>query len=169
MEDTNMDGTLSDSQRSHLRELLQTTTDARVCRRCGALLSWDQGRTVAEVAREFGVTRQTLYNWRDRLQDGPGRLADRPRSGRPTMWTAERIAGLEHALEHSPRDFGFHMNGWTAGLLKTLLRRAVDFDVSEDSVRSKLHELGYVWKRFRYRLRPDPQRGKKNAHPQCYQ
>ena len=144
---------------------LQTTTDAQVCRRCGALLAWDKGRTVAEVAREFGVTRQTLYNWRKRVQDGIGRLDDRPRSGRPTVWTAERMADLRHALEHSPRDFGFHLTGWTTGLLQRLLRQTRGFHVSQDSLRSKLHELGYVWKRFRYTLRPDPQRGKKKAYP----
>jgi transposase len=68
---------------------------------------------------------------------------------------------LEHALENSPRDFGFHMTGWTSGLLQTLLQKTLGFRVSEHSVRSKLHELGYVWKRFRYTLRPDPQRDKK--------
>ena len=164
-----MDGMLSEGQRECLRERLQNTTDAQVCRRCGALLRWDEGRSVAQVAREFGVTRQTLYNWRNRLQDRNGRLEDLPRSGRPTTWTAENIADLQHVLEHSPRDFGFHMTGWTAGLLQTLLEQRHDFHVSQDSVRSKLHELGYVWKRFRYALRPDPQRGKKNAYPQCYQ
>ena len=118
-----MDGTFSDAQRAHLKNSLQTTTDAQVCRRCGALLAWDKGRTVAEVAREFGVTRQTLCNWRKRVQDGIGRLDDRPRSGRPTVWTAERMADLRHALEHSPRDFGFHLTGWTTGLLQRLLRQ----------------------------------------------
>lgn len=164
-----MKGMLSAQQRAGLREELQTTTDARVCRRCGALLSMDQGRSVAEVAGEFGVTRQTLYNWRRRLQGGSFRLADRPRGGRPTLWTPEAIAGLKDALRRSPRDFGFQMVGWTAGLLKTLLEQTYGLQVSEDSVREKLHELGYVWKRFRYTLRPDPQRVKKTTYPQCYQ
>jgi transposase len=164
-----MDGTLSYPQRVRLRELLQTTTDGQVCRRCGALLRWNEGWAAAEVAREFGVTRQTLYNWRNRLQEGVGQLHDHPRSGRPSIWTRERVAELQHALDNSPRDFGFHMNGWTAGLLQTLLQNTLGFHVSQDSVRSKLHELGYVWKRFRYRLRPDPQRGKKKTYSQCYQ
>ena len=120
-----MDGTLSYPQRVRLRELLQTTTDGQVCRRCGALLRWDEGWAAAEVAREFGVTRQTLYNWRNRLQEGVGQLRDHPRSGRPSIWTRECVAELQHALEHSPRDFGFHMNGWTAGLLQTLLQNTL--------------------------------------------
>lgn len=165
-----MKGILSEQQRAGLRQRLQTTTDAQVCRRCGALLDLDEGRLVAEVASEFGVTRQTLYNWRRRcLQDDVFQLADQPRSGRPTKWKPEHLADLEDALARSPRDFGFQMIGWTAGLLKTLLAQRHGLQVSEDSVRDKLHELGYVWKRFRYTLRPDPQRVKKTAHPQCYQ
>lgn len=73
----------------------------------------------------------------------------------------ERISDLRHGLEHSPRDFGFDLTGWTTGLLQRLLRQSRGFHVSQDSLRNKLHELGYAWKRFRYTLRPDPQHGKK--------
>jgi transposase len=169
MEDATMNGLLSDRQRASLRRLLQTTTDAQVCRRSGALLRLDEGQSVAEVAHEFGVTRQTLYNWRKRLELDGWQLEDAPRCGRPSKWTPEAVADLEDALARSPREFGFQMVGWTSGLLKTLLEQTHGLDVSQDSVRSKLHELGYVWKRFRYTLRPDPARVKKTTHPQCYQ
>lgn len=164
-----MNGLLSDRQRDCLLCVLQTTTDAQVCRRSGALLQLDEGRSVGEVAHEFGVTRQTLYNWRKRFEEDGWQLEDAPRCGRPTKWTPQAIADLEDALDRSPREFGFQMVGWTSGLLQTLLKQTHDLEVSQDSVRSKLHELGYVWKRFRYTLRPDPQRVKKTTHPQCYQ
>jgi len=164
-----MNGMLSDRQRALLRDQLQTTVDAQVCRRSGALLRLDEGRTVAEVAYEFGVTRQTIYNWRNRWEDDCRKLADAHRSGRPTKWTAEVIADLEAALDQSPRDYGFQMMGWTSGLLRTYLQQTHGLEVSPDSIRSKLHELGYVWKRFRYTLKPDPERVKKTTYPQCYQ
>lgn len=164
-----MEELLSDSQRNQLRAALQETTDAKVCRRCGALLRWNEGEPAAAVAREFGVTRQTLYNWRDRVLDDSLPLTDRPRCGRTEKWTAQSIASLEDALSQSPRNFGFQMAGWTSGLLKTLLCQRHGLGVSERSVRNKLHELGYVWKRFRYRLSPDPNRVKKTTYLQCYQ
>lgn len=159
-----MNGFLSDQQRADLRQKLQTTTDAQVCRRAGALLSLDEGRAVAQVARGFGVTRQTLYNWSNRVEEDGCRLADDSRCGRPTKWTPEAVADLEDALDRSPREFGFQMIGWTAGLLQKLLEQIHGLVLSEDSVRNKLHELDYVWKRFRYRLRPDPQREKKTTY-----
>jgi len=54
----------------------------------------------------------------------------------------------------------------TTGLLQTRLHQLLDWHVSESSLRRELHELDYVWKRFRYRLKPDPQCAKKKTHPQ---
>lgn len=59
-----MKGVISGKPRIELRKHLQSTTDAQVCRHCGVLLSLSEGHSVNEVAGEFGVTRQTLYNWR---------------------------------------------------------------------------------------------------------
>lgn len=154
------------SERRELRRLLGDTDDVRVCRRCSALLSLDRGEAVKDVARDSGVSRQTLYNWRGRPATDVG-MADAARSGRPSGWTAERRDELRRALRTSPREFGFHAVSWTAGLLRAHLERVLDWTVSESSVRRELHALGYVWKRFRYTLRPDPEREKKRPDPQA--
>jgi hypothetical protein len=39
--------------------------------------------------------------------------------------------------------------------------------VSEYTLRQKLHQLDYVWKRYRYTLKPDPLREKKKTYPQA--
>lgn len=160
-----MKGLFSEQQRRRLKRTMRGTSDAKVCRRCVALLKWDEGKSPAAVAREFGVTRQTLYNWRKRAIDDSAPLANRERPGRPGKWTGESVACLRDALEHSPRHYGFQMVGWTSGLLQNLLWQSCELEISQRSVRNKLHELGYVYKRFRYKLHPDPERVKKTAHP----
>lgn len=161
-----MEWSLSQSDRDQLQRQMQTTNSARECRRCGALLRWDSGNNVSAVASEFGVSRQTLYNWRRKFQaKSSPELADDHRSGRPTVWTGDRVDVLEQLLSDSPRDHGFHAVGWTVGLLQKRLKQTLDWEVSDYSLREKLHELDYVWKRFRYRLAPDPQREKKKTHP----
>ncbi len=52
---------------------------------------------------------------------------------------------------------------WTAGLLQAGLQQQLDWTVSDDSLREKLHDLDYVWKRYRDTLKPDPFREKKDA------
>ena len=39
-----------------------------------------------------------------------------------------------------------------------------ELSLSAATIRRHLHELGYVWKRPRYVLPPDPQQEKKNSH-----
>jgi transposase len=155
---------LSPPERGALRKRLQATDDARECRRCCALLQLDRGLAVSDVAREFGVSRQTLYNWSHRFRKSASQdLRDRDREGRPTVWTGERTQKLELALDAMPREFGFEAVGWTAELLQTYLNQELGFDVSLTSIRRQLHTLDYVWKRHRYILAPDPQREKKNG------
>lgn len=61
----------------------------------------------------------------------------------------------------SPGRFGYHATHWTVSLLRDQLRRNLEQDYSDDTIRRNLHRLGYVWKRPRYVLAPDPQREKK--------
>lgn len=161
-----MEWSLSRSDREQLQRQMQTTHSAREARRLGALLRWDEGEKATAVAQRFGVSRQTLYNWRRKFQaTGSPELEDDDRSGRPTVWTPERVDVLEQLLSDAPGDHGFHAVGWTVGLLQKRLKQSLDWEVSDYSLREKLHDLDYVWKRFRYRLAPDPQREKKKTHP----
>lgn len=165
-----MDWKLSQSDRDGLRHRMQATCDARECRRCTALLRLDQGLSVSAVAREFGVSRQTLHNWHDKffanLSTG---LRDQPRSGRPTDWTDQRTDMLEQLLSDTPRQHGFHAFGWTTSLLQTRLEQLLNWRVSDYSLRQQLHRLDYVWKRNRYALKPDPLYEKKKTYPQASQ
>jgi transposase len=164
-----MDWTLSDHHRCELRTRFQETTDAAECRRCEALLMLDEGNcSVKQIAHDFGVSRQTLYNWRERLPaTGDVSLKDRARTGRPSVWCPERVELLQTLLNDTPRQHGFHARGWTVSLLQKRLEQLLDWRVSEDSLRTQLHELDYVWKRYRYVLKPDPQREKKKTNPQA--
>jgi transposase len=159
---------LSPPERSELRRQWQSSNDARVVRRSDALLKLDRGEPVSDVAGELGVSRQTLYNWKD-WHEAHGRgLSDASRSGRPSCWRPRYVRRLRQSMNESPRDHGFHAGSWTSGLLQTHLRDVFDFEVSRRSIRRKLHDLGFVWKRFRYILEPDPKRDKKKTYPQSY-
>ncbi len=50
-------------QRRRLRRQLTPTRDARLFRKTLAVLEFDHGRSAADIARMFGVTRETVYAW----------------------------------------------------------------------------------------------------------
>jgi transposase len=113
------------------------------------------------------MTRQSVYNWvEDYLRDhDPAALADAPRMGCPGFWTGESRRLLWYLLDHSPEEFGYPDANWTLRLFREQLDDGLGHEPSEDTVRRELHRLGYVWKRPRYVLEPDPEREKKTSDP----
>lgn len=160
---------LTASQRRKFRRLLHDTADTRLYRRLMAILEVDQGRPVSELARLLNVSAQSIYNWIDRFlhQGGESALVDRYGIGRPSLWTEEHVALLRTLLESSPNRWGYFANDWTVPLLQEQLLHFSGQAFAEDTVRRELHRLGYVWKRGRYRLAPDPELEKKTTDPQA--
>jgi transposase len=95
----------------------------------------------------------------------PEALRDRYGVGRPTAWSDELEALLLDSLRRRPDELGYAGLNWTVPLLQEHLYRRGGVWLSDDTIRRRLDRLGYVWKRFRYVLPPDPEREKKTRHP----
>lgn len=154
---------LTSWQRRRLRRQLTETLDARLFRRTLAVLEFDYGRSVADLARMLGVTRQSVYNWIETYtQDhDPAALQDEPGRGRHPSLDEDEQHLLEALLAVAPQDLGYPHVSWTIPLLQDLLEIATERRLSEDTLRRVLHQLDYVWKRPRHDLDPDPEREKK--------
>jgi transposase len=59
-----------------------------------------------------------------------------------------------------PERCGYHATHWTVPLLQDQVRLNLGIQCSQVTIWRCLHRLGYVWKRPRYVLVPDPQREK---------
>lgn len=158
---------LTARERRGLAQALAQCQEARHYRRLLALQELDRGRPIAAVARSLEVSRQSVHTWIQtyRRTRSFAALADRPRSGRPSRWNEALRSALEAWLEHSPQRYGYPATVWTVPLLREQLRHAYGQSLADATVRRELHALGYTWKRARYRLVPDPARGKKAAPP----
>src|SRR3954467_11428018 len=154
---------LTAKQRFRLRETRNGTDDADILRRSLAILQLDQGASVAAVAAQLGVTRQTIYNWLDRYLRAPTPRALRDHRGHAhvTAWDEALLAVLLSALQRPPVQWGYRDQEWTVPLLRQHLTRWDGRRWSETTLRRQLHRSGYVWKRPRYVLQPDPRRARK--------
>jgi transposase len=156
---------LTAAQRRRLEQQLRDTRDAGLFRRTLAILEAAGGRPVAEVARLLRTSRRSIHYWiapYDQARD-PTCLADRRGGNHPSPWTEELRAALRASLERRPDQFGYQAVEWTVPLLRGHLARCAGQRPSATSIRRQLHESGYVWKRPRYVLDPDPERDKKTA------
>jgi len=158
-----MDGLqLSKAEYRRLSETLHQTHDARMYKRTLAVLECARGKGVVEVARTLQVTRQSVHNWvsRYRRQSEPAALADAPKSGRPRKTDEAAETLLQALMMIPPERCGYHATHWTVPLLQDQVRQNLGIQCGQVTIRRCLHRLGYVWKRPRYVLAPDPQREK---------
>jgi transposase len=169
---------LTARQRQRLEQLLHQTCDARVYRRVLAILEVSRGIPVEDVAIALGVTRQSVYNWLRRYdsKDCEASLRNRPQSGRPRLLPEERQSWLRDLMRIRPEARGYSANEWTVPLLQEELLHCTGRYMSADTIGRSLARLGFVWKRPRYVLSPDPDRLKKtpyfqgnraNVSPEC--
>jgi transposase len=143
---------LSGADRKRLAAALETAREARVYRRVEALLLVVEGQTVAEAARRCHVDRSSVHRWLG--QYGAGRdataLVDRPRSGRPRQSSRLTPRRLAAALARDPRRCGYQATSWTVPLLAHYLATHQGTAISTRTLRRRLHEADYRWKRPRY-------------------
>ena len=154
-------------QRRRLRRQLKDTRDARLYRRTLAILEVDRGRSVHDVASSLDVQPRTIYYWIEVYLRGhdPAALADADRPGRPSLWAEGLGRRLRAAMALSPQGLGYPSVDWTVPLLGDYLGDRGGGRPSDDTIRRGLRRLGYVWKRPRYVLEPDPELVEKKAHP----
>jgi len=154
---------LEHRRRFRLRQQLRTTDDVSTYRHTLALLMLDRGQRTAEVADLLGVSRRSVELWRGRyLADPvPRSLVPGTSPGRPSLWQEDLLAVLRASLHQSPQDWGYQATTWTVPLLGKHLAHWCDPPPADDTLRRQLHALGYVWKRPRYVLEPEPRRAAK--------
>jgi transposase len=157
---------LTSRQRHLLQRQLIQTRDVGVYRRTLAILESDRGRSVADIARMLGVSRQSIYNWLETFQYSkqPSALEEQGGRGRHRRLDEDDEHLLIALLALSPQDLDYPNTSWTIPLLQEVFEICTDQCLSDDTLRRALHRLDYAWKRPRYRLEPDPEREKKTTH-----
>jgi len=161
--------TLTCRQRVKLQDLMDHTPWAKHRCRAQAVLWLAEGKPAEEVAELLHVTRQTVYNWINRFQEGPDdletRLADAPRSGRPRAGGGELDVLIAAVIDQDPHEFGYNSTGWTASLLMHYLQDYHQLEVSRKTIGRVIEGLELRWKRPRHELalRPDTWRQSKGG------
>jgi putative transposase len=107
--------TLTEGERKELETLVRRhSTPQQLAKRGRSILLANQGQNNSQIARELGICVDTVRAWRMRwigLQGVPleemavsERLADLPRSGRPSQISAEQICQLIALACEQPKE-----------------------------------------------------------------
>jgi transposase len=138
--------------RRRLERALLVAREARLYRRIEAVLLVAEGQPISDAARRVRATRLSVRGWVERYlvtQDATA-LADRPRCGRPHSAPRLTPCRLAAALARDPRRCGYQATSWTVPLLRRYLHQRHGITISARTLRRRLHEADYRWKRPRY-------------------
>lgn len=137
-----------------LRERLEAawrSGDLRLVRRITALRALMDHQDVAEVARLFAVSEQTIYNWLHAfLLHGVKSLHYETSPGRPAKLSPRQKQRLKALLSQSPEEAGYETGCWHSKLVQDLILR--EFGVLYDVfyLSELLHTLGLSYQKARF-------------------
>jgi transposase len=90
------------------------------------LLSQENGPSSREVAALYGIAKETVTRWVNKLnaaEDGDiTALLDVPKPGRNTKMSKKQLAIIDKVLTKSPRKAGIPQDKWTGAVLSDYLK-----------------------------------------------
>lgn len=152
-----------------LQDLILSSKQSRevtTFRRLTVIIAAFQGQSISELSRIFRVSRSTIHNWLRRYQKGrtAESLVRWSGSGRIAKWEDVQERVVVEALDSYPVEWGYSSYAWTSSIIGRHLWIMTGVKFSPHTIRRKLKELGYSWKRPRYLLLPDPSAEKKTLN-----
>jgi len=98
----------------------------------------------AAVARELGVSRAAVTQWKRRFErEGEAAFQVHKSSGRPTKLSAEQQEELLRLLEQGAEAWGYPTDRWTQLRVREVIRRKFGVKYHPTAVGRLLHRLGW--------------------------
>jgi transposase len=141
--------TLMPEQILELRRLTHTAV-GRVALRALMVLWRAEGLSTLEIAERLGCDRQSITPWIERyLALGVAGLEDLPRPGRPRHLDAATLDEVEATLDHPPPAAEAPRPRFTLARLRTAFVGQAARVFGVETLRRRLHERGFRWRRPR--------------------
>ena len=157
--------TLSEKEQSELEKLVnQHTTPQQIAKRARSILLASEGLNNRQIACQLSVSRYMVRLLRRRwLQTADSewsvldRLQDKPRPGRPLVFTAEQLCHLYALACEDPAESGRPINRWTPkDLADELVKNGIVESISPRHVGRLLEAADLKPHRIRYWQTPQP-------------
>jgi len=110
------------------------------------LLSQQNGPSSIEVAALYGVARETVTRWVNKLnaheKGDIAVLLDVPKPGRNTKMSKKQLALIDKALMKSPRKVGIQADKWTGAVLSNYLKKRYGIELKIRMCQRWIRRLG---------------------------
>ncbi|MBE9009690.1 helix-turn-helix domain-containing protein [Pseudanabaenaceae cyanobacterium LEGE 13415] len=133
---------LTPFQRRLLLKNLQLELRPEYRRRIEIILLADMGQSQAQICTTLGCSQETARYWIAITQSGQAHLWDQTPVGRPKTVNDQYLDRLRELVSHSPRDFGYPFQTWTASWLSKHLAKEMGIEISDRHVNRLLKSMG---------------------------
>jgi transposase len=133
---------LTSFQRKLLLKNLQSELRPEYSRRIEIILLADMGKSQAQICSLLGCSQETARYWIAITQAGQAHLWDQSPVGRPKTVNDQYLERLKELVNHSPRDYGYPFQNWTAQWLSKHLAKELGIEISDRHVNRLLKSMG---------------------------
>jgi transposase len=107
-----------------LRQILEESTQARLCRWAETVLFYGAGLNALQIAEALAVHANTIYTYlHDFAREGMAFVQHLRRPGAPTRITEAQVDEIVRIAEQSPTEFGLPYGRWSLAKLQDYLTR----------------------------------------------
>jgi transposase len=145
---------LDGAQRAEVDRRYRAARDAETRTRYQMVLLAADGKAAPQIGwmtrRSEDTVRRVIGRF---LHQGPDAVPRRSPPGRAVQITDEWLAELKRVIDLDPHEVGVASAVWTTRLLSGYLEQATGHHAAIETVRTYLHQLGYVCKRPTWSLK----------------
>lgn len=104
----------------------------------------ESGARVADIAEALGLQRSTVYSWVKMYREhGAEALVAKPVPGRPRKMSDDQVRRVYSILRgKNPQQLDFELTLWTRWMVRDLIARLFDIELTEQSVGRMLRRMG---------------------------
>ena len=133
---------LTPFQQKLLNKSLQTGLPPEYRQRINIMLLTDQGYSQTQICEQLGCCHETARYWIAIAQAGNAHQWNEHKLGRPKLVNEHYLNRLKELVSHSPRDYGYPFQRWTAHWLSKHLAEETGTQVSGRHINRLLKEMG---------------------------
>jgi transposase len=133
---------LTPFQRKLLLKSLEADLRPEYRRRIEIMLLADKGQSQALICKALGCSPEMARYWIVMAQTGQAHHWNDHPMGRPKTVNEQYLACLKELVSHSPREYGYPFQRWTAQWLGKHLTKELGIKVSDCHINRLLKEMG---------------------------
>ncbi len=133
---------LSSSERQLLQSNLHKDLRLEYRRRIEIMLLADLGKSQSEICTALNCSNETARYWIAMAKAGQAHRWNTVPIGRPKTINEQYLKRLQYLATHSPKEFGYSFDRWTAASLSKHLAKEFAIEISARHINRLLKKMG---------------------------